>query len=512
MSIWSNMADGLGDWLGRKIAPYINDAMGIGYNVLGQYYGGNQRKQIKTKEGSFDDNVTVNFVGLAVDRSVSRLYRGGVGFVLPEGKTDQQEYIDAVWDLNKKEILLYQLGLHGAVYGTTYLKVHPEELIDPITGDVYPSLVPVDPEIIRIKTDPQDMGEVQAYIIHYKIGQTSYWEITIRKDLEYGFDNENNIEVRYINDNESTVEQQQKWKVEKWEQVGGGARQLIESIEWAYEFPPILHWKNLPSLKSCYGDSDIDDAINIQDKSNFAISNTGKIIRFHAHPQTIGTGFSVSGMEKLEGSPNSFHAIPNDAAKVYNLEMSSDLASSRAFNLDLRQAIFDVSREVDISSMADKLGALTNFGLQVLWSDAIDKNDTKRQLYGDALKELNRRILVLNNMTGEASEPGDVQWGNPLPVNIMEELTADQRALDMGVVDRETVAKRYQSRYGVDWETIKANLEKEAQEANAENDNIGANILRNFRNGKVNANNQRTNQPSASRAGQSGQRQPPTGN
>jgi hypothetical protein len=163
--------------------------------------------------------------------------------------------------------------------------------------------------------------------------------------------------------------------------------------------------------------------------------------------------------------------------------MLSDLASSRAFALDLRQSIFDTSREVDISSMADKLGALTNFGLQVLWSDAIDKNDTKRQLYGDFLIELNRRLLVLADFTGEQSNPGTLQWGNALPINVIEEMTADEKALNMGIIDKETVAKRYQSRYGKEWEDIKAALEDEQAQANANNADIGSMILRNFNRG-----------------------------
>jgi hypothetical protein len=484
-NIFTDWANRAGDWLGRKIAPYINDALGMGYNILGSYYSGDQRKQLKTKVGQTDDNVIVNFIGLAVDRSVSRLWRGGVKFKLPQGRTEQQKHIDKVWDLNKKEIALYQVGLHGAVYGTTYFKIQPEALKDPLTKELYPRLTAIDPEIIRVHTAPQDMNELHFYVINYKIGETAHWQITIRDDLVYEFDTNNNVQAVYRDGKEAD---DYNWQVDEWQQVGGGARTLVESIKWPYDFPPIIHWKNLPSLKSCYGDSDIDDAINVQDKSNFVISNTGKIIKFHAHPETIGTGFSLNQMEAVPTMPGSFHAIPSETAKVYNLEMASDLASSRAFALDLRQSIFDISREVDISSMADKLGQLTNFGLQVLWSDAIDKNDTKRQLYGDALKELNRRLLVLANNEGELSDPGSIQWGNPLPVNWVEEMTADQKAIDMGIVDKETVANRYMARYGVAYEDIKAKIEKEQEEANQNNADIGSQILKNFSQGKGAAN------------------------
>lgn len=466
-NLFTNIANSIGDWMAAKIAPYINDGMGRGYSILGNYYKGDHRPQLKTKIGQPDDNITMNFVGLAVDRSVSRLFRGGVQFNLPDGAEEQKVYLDRLWDLNKKEIILYQAGLHGAVYGTPYFKISPDGIVDPYTEKLFPRLIAIDPEIIRIKTDSQDMNEVEKYIIEYtyhKDGKDiNYREITRHADT---------VDVV-----EEAIETPDTWMIEHYEKVGSASWQLVDVVEWPYNFPPIIHWKNLPSLKSCYGDSDIDDAINVQDKSNFVSSNTGKIIKFHAHPQTIGTGFSVKDMQQLEGAVNAFHSIPNENAKVYNLEMQSDLASSRAFGLDLRQAIFDISREVDISSMADKLGQLTNFGLQVLWSDAIDKNDTKRQLYGDAILELNRRLLVLAGYEKEASNSGSIQWGNPLPVNIIEEMTADEKAISMKIIDIETVAKRYLSRYGVDYETVLANISKQ-KTAQAETDNIGADILR----------------------------------
>src|SRR5512139_1510028 len=122
MSIFDSMGNAVGNWLAGYIAPKINDSMGRTQTILGTYYTGDHRPQLKRKEGVQDDNIILNFTGLAVDRSVSRLFRGGVRFMLPEGADAQQEYIDRVWDLNKKEIILYQSGLHGAVYGTPYFK------------------------------------------------------------------------------------------------------------------------------------------------------------------------------------------------------------------------------------------------------------------------------------------------------------------------------------------------------------------------------------------------------
>jgi hypothetical protein len=119
-----------------------------------------------------------------------------------------------------------------------------------------------------------------------------------------------------------------------------------------------------------------------------------------------------------------------------------------------------------------------------LWSDAIDKNDTKRQLYGDALLELNRRLLVLGGWGMEASNPGSIQWGSALPINIAEEMAADKLALELGIIDKQSVAERYFSRYGREWDDIEAALEEEQKKANEGNNNIGSMILKNFGQGQ----------------------------
>lgn len=169
--------------------------------------------------------------------------------------------------------------------------------------------------------------------------------------------------------------------------------------------------------------------------------------------------------------------ISSPEGKINNLEMSSDLTASRAIALDLRQALFDVARQVDITSITDKIGALTNFGLSLLFSDSISKTNTKRALYGEAFSEINRRLLVMASIQ---AVPCEVRWGDALPINIKEELEIDQLALDLGVVDKQTVSERYVKRYGQDWETIQERLnEQKGQESN-----IGTILLNRFNQGQ----------------------------
>jgi hypothetical protein len=265
----------------------------------------------------------------------------------------------------------------------------------------------------------------------------------------------------------------QSWIIEFQEFINSWV--TIELTNFPYDFPPIIHWKNLPSIHSVYGMSDIEQVINVQDKYNFVTSNNVKINRYHAHPKTWGSG--VTKTDKSSWGADEMILISSPDGKINNLEMTSDLTASRSLAADLRQGIFDVSRQVDISSITDKIGALTNFGIRVLYSDAISKTNTKRAIYGEAFQEINRRLLV---MAGIVPVPCELSWGLMLPINVMEDLEADKLALDLGIVDKQTVSERYVKRYGQDWETIQERI----GEQNAQGSNLGAVLLQRFNRGE----------------------------
>jgi hypothetical protein len=235
-----------------------------------------------------------------------------------------------------------------------------------------------------------------------------------------------------------------------------------------------LHWQNLPEAGDCYGQSDVEDIVELQDRLNFVASNISKIIRYHSHPKTWGRGFNATG--KASWGPDEMVTLQGENAQIANLEMQSDLASSRAFYSDLRQALFDISRTVDISSIKDRVGALTNFGLRVLYTDALDKLDTKRELFGEAMLELERRVLILNGMSGD---PGKINWGDPLPIDQTEADQSDGFELDQGLASKETISTRRGYDFVQEQERIVAEKSNE--------DNVGNMILKAFNQGGGNA-------------------------
>lgn len=470
MAIMDTFRDRIISWLtaGAQSNPRL-DALDIKYN----YYQGRHRKQLKVKMNQADDNIQLNFSGLVVERSISLLFGEDVEFDMGENAA-AQEYIDAVWEANKKGILLHRIAQNGAIFGTPAAKIIPDGAEARTAENVYlPRIVPIDPRWLTVVTEPEDIDTVREYIIEYAMTDQDGEEAR-RKEV---------TSANYANPDEPAAYREvTSWTVTnyimrrsgRWEQMG-------DPVKWPYEFAPILHWQNLPQPNDCYGQSDIDDVIDLQDRINFVASNISKIIRYHAHPKTVGTGFKAGDLTR-DVAVDAFWTIPSENAKLFNLEMQSDLMSSQAYLAYLRQVMFDVSRTVDIGSMADKIGALTNFGLRVLYLDSLAKLHTKQVLYGDALQEINHRLMVIAGIPHDTV--GEIVWPDPLPASDTEEVAAIKADTELGILSKQSAS----TIRGYDWELEQERLDEER----AAGDSLGATLLRAFNQGANNAIQERT--------------------
>lgn len=439
--------DKLRDWFWQ---PLMGDAWverKTDLKIRSEYRRGIQRMPLKSRE----DSIIVNFTGLIVDRAVSMLFGKPIIFDLP-GEVDapEQLYIDNVWDNNRKSHLLKSLALYGSESGTCFLKILPDGSVDR-EGNPIPRLVALDPATVRMDTKHDDYSDVIRYVIAYAVDEDDdrvYHKQVIEKQ-----DNATWLITDYQSKNG-----------DRWAQAG-------ESV-WEWEFAPIVHWQNLTEAGTPYGRPDItNDIIDLQDKLNFVVSNTAKIIKYHAHPKTWGK--SIGKLNEAHWGVDDMILSDNDNAMIANLEMSSDLGSSLNFIKFMRQTLFDIARSVDIDSLADKLGALTNFGLKVLYQDALSKLEDKRGSYGEGLVQVNHILLEL---AGMPSDGGQIIWEDYLPANEAELITSLQSDMNMGLVSKQTAARMR----GYDWEDEEERLNDEK----VAGDNVGAALLRAFGQGQ----------------------------
>jgi len=445
---WSR--DKMISWLFPELRPG-RDAQKV--ELARAYRTGAQRPQIKIKPMQADDNVIINLCGLIADRSVSALFGKGFEINYP-GEGDESAlgvYLETQLDANNQEVLFHRLGLYGVEGGTCYIKFVPD-------AD-YIRLIAIDPAWVTLETDPEDFERVTVYVIAYKVG-TGDGEIARKQIIKINPDTGG-------------------WIIQDWQadMNSHGKFYLVRQVDWQFDFAPILYWQNLPS-NEVYGQADLTpDVIQLQDRINFLASNINRIIRYHAHPMRYMTG--GANADKLTLGPDEILRL-GTGDTLQQLEMQSDLAGSLRFLELLRQSIMDTTRTVDISSMTDRVGALTNFGLRVLWRDALSKIETKRELYGDAIIEMLRRLLIIggiNETTATAYVSGiSIVWPDVLDADEREQVAALKTDVELGILSKQTAAQLR----GYDWQVETERLKEEA----AASDNVGAAILRAFRQGQ----------------------------
>lgn len=460
--LYNNIAERIAGAVQRQMIgnsnKYILDAR--------KYRTGVQPSQLKVRPNQFDDNLVMNFCGLIINRSVSQVIGGGITFDFDgDDETPEEQYINGFWNANKQEILLHRAVLAASEAGTGYMQIIPNGMIGE-DGSVYPRLSVIDPVFVAMETLPEDCDIVFRYIISYKFVGPNGKEISRRRTIE---------NVAPIVADDGTQSGRNFW-VDIIEEIPEGSSRWIETSrsEWPYDFPPIIHWQNLPAIGSPYGESDIpNDILRLQDRINFSGSNLSKLVRLYAHSPRYG---------KMLGDPKDLKFGPDDMpmyntpdAEIVQLPPVSDLTGALEVFKSQRQALFDITRSVDIDSMQDKLGSLTNFGLRVLYQDNLSKINTKRELLGDALEEVNRRIQILAGMQPVKSS---CIWTDFLPQDEAGLITAEVAKVGASLESKQTAARNL----GLDWEKEQERMTGEQSSST----NIGAEILRAFdRGGEV---------------------------
>ena len=361
------------------------------------YYRGDFRQPLKVEAGQPNDNVIVNLVKRVVNQTVSMLvgYPPGFEAATPALST----VLGDVWDANHLAIFLHKLVMNGALSGHNFVKLLP----DTAKGV---RLVALNPRLVTVYWKPEDLEEVVAYKIQWARGPVTY-----RQDV---------------------VKRGDVWQVIDMTHTAGAAWTVTGDEVWPWPFAPVVDWQNLPDPEGYYGQSDLTGA-HLNDNMNLVASNTSRIIKIHAHPKTIGTGMKPADV--LKTSIDSFWAVPSPDAKLYNLEMQSDLGSSMAFMQFLAASFYAEHQAVDIATIKDKIGQLTNLGLRLFYKDALDKTTTKQMLYGAGLRDISEHILQL---LGYGEQRVELVWQDMLPNNDLEEISAIQQEVDLGILSRET--------------------------------------------------------------------------
>lgn len=405
-----------------------------------QYYDGDHALPLKIQKDGYDDNVIVNHVVTLAEKLAGFLIGDGVAF--EAGSDDDQtsetanDDIKRLWEANRGDILQNDIALAGAVEGHNAVRIMPStDAQGEIVTDGVPRLVRIKQKHFAAFWDAFDMQRVLWYRLQSAAGGMG-------RRIDY---------VRGLVAEDGTVDHDQPiwtevvWKLSHLGAVqspfGAADRWERESVKiWEYPWAPVVDWKNLPCPNEYYGKNDVNGAIKLNKALNFILSNTMRIVKHHAHPKTIGIG-----MDAAEIVPTVVGGLwtvnkPAGEANIYNLEMASDGALSQWLAGVIAESLWQSGGVVDPQTIKDKVGALTNFGLHVLYTDAIRKTDKKRLLYGEAFELINKYALEVAGRPVPATVA--TVWDSVLPRDEDKEAETLLNEQGAGLISKETYRDR----------------------------------------------------------------------
>lgn len=370
-----------------------------------EIYYGKGKKPLKVEPGYGDDNLRMNFGRMFVDKGVSFLFGKEVGFELTEGEqTAEEDYLDLVWQANRKMSLLQKLATSGAVCGTAFVKIYWRPGMDP-------RLIICDPETVSVTLAEDDIDKVVAYKIRYpSVDPATKKPIAIQQLIEQ--------------DGAGWLITDQRGSVD------GGSMRTVGEQKWPYPFAPVVHCQNMIAPHEFWGMSDIeDDLVEAIDKENFTVSNILKILRFHAHPKTWTRGV---GKGDVRINTDELILLPGENSTLQNLEMHSDLASSIQIHKELKQFVHELARVPEVATgKLESVGQLSGVALEILYQPLIEKTEAKRITYGEMIVELNRRLLALGGY-GEDNITS-LRWQELLPKDAQIQANAALSMKQLGV-------------------------------------------------------------------------------
>lgn len=394
------------------------------------YYEGNQREPLIIEDDEPNDNIIVNVTKQAVDRTLSFLFPDMPALRLtPEvdEETEEEEFLRRSWEWNNGPVMLNNIAYNGALSGHNFVRVLPAKV-----GELFPRLVNIHPRMIVAYWQADDKDNVLWYEMGWTSGQTDYL-------------------IDFVNNQETS-----NWSIIEYSRPSGGQWTETKNTLWNFPLSPIYHWQHLPNANNFYGRPEAsNDQLRLNDGINKVASDINRILRIHAFPKTIGTGFEATAVQPT--AVDSFWTIPNADAEIFNLEMQSDLQSSMNMLTYLNDALLMQARVVIMRGTVKDFQRVTNTGIRAVFLDMIAKNILLRWQYGTAIQELSRRMLMVNGM--EFLSRPDIIWADPLPEDDTEAINTLAIERGLNIVGHKTASQKR----GYVWDEQKAEMQAESK-------------------------------------------------
>ena len=346
-----------------------------------------------------------------------------------------QDYLSQVWEDNKKETLLTELGQTKSITGEAWVKVQyedPEDLVDPFEeypkGRIRLSVVPTQFSFPRFSDHDKD--RLESLLIMYPI----------RAFKEVGF-----LARRSV---ETTVLYKEYWTDEEIVIYTDGEE--TDRMTNPYGFIPFVQIKNFPIAGRTRGVGDLEDIIPLNIEMNMKKSDISEVIDYHSAPITLVYGAKIGNLEK--GANKVWGGLPKDA-KVENLGLQGDLTASSNYVADIRTSMCEIAGVPEtVLGGASAISNTSGVALQYMNLPLIEKTRVKRSCSKAGLEKVNKMILFISLQEGLIEKPeymsmkdfvaNEVEIPDTLPKDELMELQKIQQELTLGLECRHGAMER----------------------------------------------------------------------
>jgi len=331
------------------------------------------------------------------------------------------------WNRNKRKILVQEMLQTGSIYGDGYMALSYDAQKKYVRYTIYDTRFCV----VEREHGVDEEDDMSKFIVRQPVQSND--NDYLLYVAEY---TKKNIRTYYL---KSTMDDAEKFEV--------------SNTSTPYDFIPVVHFRNRPHVGSFYSYSDVESIFSLNKVYNELNMLIKEIIDYHATPTTVITGANAKALRR--GLGRIWSGLPSDA-QVFNLTLDTDLGAVMQFTERLKSAMHEFA-DVPENTLGQlqPISNTSGAALELTYQPLIQQSDSKRLMYGEAIKDINRMTLDIMKARGHGDAsfralPADFTnnfdveavWTYGLPQDRSNELDMAEKELRLGLATRKEILVR----------------------------------------------------------------------
>lgn len=322
-----------------------------------------------------DDSVRLSWPRLIVDKGVNWLFGKDLHIELGSGSTDDEEWLNTAWPMDRRMVQLQKLAINGGISGHVFAKLVS------VAGSEFPKLVILDPLTVTATFNPDDIEETMGYKIQYS---------AISPDTGKPI-----LFVQRHQRNEGGT-----WTItDTTEDAGSGRILTSRAYEWPFSFPQIVECQNLPAANEYWGEADLNfEVLELCETIEEIASHTNKMVRIYANPILWVAGLSGDAAGELDLTPGGVVLLPDADMRLNQVEPKADVAGSlntyTRFIDDLH-SFTHIPKIATDATQGQQIGRASGSAMRYHYTPIIERTEMKRRTYGSFISEVVRRMFAV---------------------------------------------------------------------------------------------------------------------